>query len=239
MRRARNLALWALLPLAALFLIWPGIDLWFSRLFLRPDGRFPADTGAWHLARMLAWDATVAVALFSLAMLVLTALRPRATRTTPRLWGFATLSFLLGPGLLTNLILKANWGRARPQSVLEFGGPHHFTPPILIAHECSSNCSFVSGEASGAVTLALVLGLILLPGLGLRARAFWAGALGLGAGWAALLRIMTGRHFLSDTLFAADLMVIVVLTLWLWLKPRPASLRTIGHDLLASLGPKR
>ena len=35
---------------------------------------------------------------------------------------FLVLSLLLGPGLLVNVILKDNWGRPRPGSVVEFGG---------------------------------------------------------------------------------------------------------------------
>ncbi len=216
-RRWRNLALLALLPLSAVFLLFPEIDLWFSRLFLDATAQFPADTGLWHFWRIMVWDMSVFLALFSLAMFVLGLLRGGRTRICRRIWLFVFLGFLLGPGVLANGILKSFWGRARPQAVTEFGGTHQFSPPVLIADQCQSNCSFVSGEASGAFTLALILGLLFLPGLKPRARILGATGLAALAVWTSLLRVMTGRHFLSDALFAADLMVILVFSLFLWL----------------------
>jgi len=243
-RRWRNLALWALLPLSAFFLLFPNVDLWSSALFLDLSGHFPRDSGLWHLWRLLVWDSTLLLTFFSLVMLALGLLRGRRrARLARRIWGFFLLSFLLGPGLLANGILKSWWGRARPQSVTEFGGSQDFTPAVLIADQCQHNCSFVSGEASGAVTLALVLGVLILPGLGRRARPWVAMALAFVALWTSLLRVMTGRHFLSDTLFAADLMAIVVFSLFLALGLAPAlqgrDWREILNESLASLRPRR
>ncbi len=211
----RDIALVALVPLTVLFLAFPEADIAFSRLFADASGRFPYTGGIWQVMRMIVWDLIVLGALASLALLVIALVRRR--RGEIRLWLFASLSFALGPGLLVNGILKNYWGRARPQSVQEFGGTAAFTPPVLPADQCAHNCSFVSGEAAGAVTLALVAWLILAPRLAPRWRRPFALGLAAFALWGALMRVMAGRHFLSDVLFAADLMIVLVLSLYLWL----------------------
>jgi hypothetical protein len=59
-------------------------------------------------------------------------------------------SFLIGPGLTSNLLLKENWGRPRPNSVQQFAGTAPFEPWWRPSDACKRNCSFVSGEASQA-----------------------------------------------------------------------------------------
>ena len=73
--------------------------------------------------------------------------------------------------------------------------------------DCPKNCSFVSGDVSGAFwTLAPAA----LAPPQWRALAYGA-ALALGAGMAAM-RIMAGGHFVSDTIFAG---VFTFLIIWL------------------------
>ncbi len=118
---------------------------------------------------------------------------------------------------MANVVLKDNWGRARPRSVVEFGGTKHFTPALIPASECSRNCSFVSGEASSAFVPFFAAALLLLPQL--RRTLFGAGlAAGFGAG---LIRISQGGHFLSDILFAGIFMALTasalhILLIGLW-----------------------
>src|SRR6185369_16911423 len=89
---------------------------------------------------------------------------------------FVVLALALGPGLLANVVLKDNWGRARPAHVVEFGGKSRFTPPLLVADQCGHNCAFVAGDAAaGFFLLSFAL-------LARRRRALAiAGALGIGA----------------------------------------------------------
>ena len=220
-RMWRDIALVALVPMTAFFLAFPEADIRFSRLFTDTRGHFPYSGGIWHVMRMIVWDSILIAAAASLVMLVIALLRGRRRgrerQGQGRGWLFASLSFALGPGLLVNGILKNYWGRARPQSVHEFGGTAEFTPPVLPADQCARNCSFVSGEAAGAVTVALVAWLVIAPRLARRWRAPFALALAAYALWGGLMRVMAGRHFLSDILFAADLMIVLVLSLYLWL----------------------
>jgi len=153
-RMWRDIALVALVPMTAFFLAFPEADIRFSRLFADTRGHFSYSGGIWQVMRMIVWDSILIAAVASLVMLVVALVRGRRGRRHGklRIWLFAFLSFALGPGLLVNGILKNYWGRARPQSVHEFGGTADFTPPVLPADQCARNCSFVSGEAAGAVT---------------------------------------------------------------------------------------
>ncbi len=109
---------------------------------------------------------------------------------------FLLLALIIGPGLLVNGVFKEHFGRARPAQIAEFGGSKHFTPAFVIADQCESNCSFVSGHAAvGFYFVAfallarnyrkLLIALSLLPGV----------AIGVA-------RMAQGGHFLSDVVFA-------------------------------------
>ncbi len=119
---------------------------------------------------------------------------------------FLIATLALGPGLLTNVILKDHWGRARPINVQQFGGAEHFSPWWDPRGDCPDNCSFVAGEPAGAFwTLAPAA----LAPPELRAIAYGA-ALAFGAGIAAL-RIAAGAHFFSNVVFAG---VFTYLVIW-------------------------
>lgn len=109
---------------------------------------------------------------------------------------FLLLSLVIGPGLITNTLLKDNWGRARPLQITEFGGVQHFTPPLLMADQCDHNCSFVGGDAAFGYWFS-ALGYV-IPRR--RRAAFWSG-MGMGLGYS-VLRVGMGAHFLSDVFFA-------------------------------------
>jgi len=119
---------------------------------------------------------------------------------------FLIATLALGPGVLTNVILKDHWGRARPIDVQQFGGSYHFSPWWDPRGDCPENCSFIAGEPSGAFwTLAPA---VLAPPE-LRAVAYGAAiAFGVGVG---ALRIGAGAHFFSDVVFAG---VFTYLLIW-------------------------
>ncbi len=120
---------------------------------------------------------------------------------------FLIATLALGPGIVTNLILKDHWGRSRPIDVQQFGGADKFTPWWDPRGECPNNCSFVAGEPSGAFwTLAPAA----LAPLELQPLAFGA-ALVFGTA-VGVLRIGGGGHFFSDVVFAG---VLVYLEIWL------------------------
>ena len=120
---------------------------------------------------------------------------------------FLIVTLALGPGIITNLILKDHWGRARPIDVTQFGGADKFTPWWDSRGACPNNCSFVAGEPSGAFwTLAPAA----LAPLELQPLAYGAALIfGVAVG---MLRIGGGGHFFSDVVFAG---VFVYLEIWL------------------------
>lgn len=103
----------------------------------------------------------------------------------------------LGPGLLTNVVLKEHWGRPRPVDVREFGGAHEFVAWWDPRGACARNCSFVAGEGSGAFWTLAPAALAPAP---VRALAY-ASALAFGAA-AGTLRIAFGGHFFTDVVFS-------------------------------------
>lgn len=212
----RILARWALLTggaVAVLFSVFPHIDLWVAGLFF--DGSafdFAASGTAIKLRHMSQQIVVMFYALVVIACIVSAVSRAPVLKLNTSRWFFLILCTVLGPGLLTNAILKDNWGRPRPRQVEEFGGPFEFTPVFEWTNQCAKNCSFVSGETSSYFMLFFSLAL-LMPG---KARKWGYGlALFMGAmmSW---VRIGFGAHFLSDTIMACVFMTFVACGLY-WL----------------------
>lgn len=206
------------------FGIWTELDLTASALFFDGTG-FPLATNAANTA--LRWVLRVTPFLpVLLGLGVLAAARWRSGPVlglTTRGWAEIVLSFILGPGLLVNRLLKAHWGRARPREVTEFAGGQQFTPPHVWADECAANCSFVSGEVSAVTALSIALAMLLTAN---RAR---LGQGGYRAGLAlvftlpllsAFQRISAGAHFLSDAVMAVLLTLITALVVRQILAPK-------------------
>lgn len=199
---------------AVLFQVFPGLDLAISALFYSPGRGFAAaESTVWLAVRDVARAVINATTVLLLGMFLLSLLPLGPRQIAGRWWLFLLSAWLLGPGLIANALFKEHWGRARPDSVAEFGGGLRFTPPLSISDACASNCSFVSGEAAAAAMLALLVGLVAAPHLGRRQRIGLIATLALAASAVGLLRVAMGRHFLSDTLFAALFMGMVVAVL--------------------------
>lgn len=200
------LSIW--LAACLLFASFPGIDLAVTGLFYDPaTGQFPlGGHAALQALREVIWNALNLLALLCLFLGLQGLFTRRAMRIPARIWGFCVALILLGPGILVNLILKSHWGRARPAQLELFGGNARFTPPLQISDQCASNCSFVSGEAAFAACGAIILGLLLWHVVPARRRRWLLAALALFAVAAASMRVMTGRHFLSDVVWSFILM---------------------------------
>jgi lipid A 4'-phosphatase len=193
-----------------LFSLAPGIDLFFSGLFYNPQHGFML--AAWRPLQLL--EGLIPWITGGLVVLPLAGgLWLRLTRRP--LWGldrnaliFIVVATALGPGLIVNVGLKDNWGRARPYQIEQFGGTKQFTPPLVPADQCALNCSFASGHA--ALAFSMVSFAFLLPA-GRRRRVTFGAALAFGS-VVGLGRIAAGNHFLSDVVDAA---LISIATSWL------------------------
>ena len=205
-----------LLLVAAGFAAFPGIDLAVSGYFF--DGStFPVQQNRLiEQVRLLLYGAENLGAAASLLAALWAGWRSRAVfGMWARDWAYGFAVFALGPGVLVNGVLKPLWGRARPDHITAFGGTAEFTPFWQISDQCTHNCSFTSGEASGSAALAILLGLLITanrtrlgpfyrPGLALTA------CIPLFTLWQ---RVAAGRHFLSDVVFGVLLVVLLAVAL--------------------------
>ena len=153
------------------------------------------------------WIGTVLILPALGALLIKLLLPRRKLLISGRAIVFLIATLTLGPGLFTNVLLKDHWGRPRPIDVTQFGGDEHFVPWWDPRGDCPKNCSFVSGDVSGAFWTLAPAALAPPPW---RALAYGT-ALALGTGMAAL-RIVAGGHFLTDTVFAG---VFTFLIIWM------------------------
>tara|TARA_R110000787_G_scaffold22575_3_gene65412 strand:- start:203 stop:928 length:726 start_codon:yes stop_codon:yes gene_type:complete len=206
---------------ALVFTSASSLDIGFSSIFF--DGQiFPAANVAMlEIIRQIIWKTAVVFALLSLLGTIFGLCQRKLFWLDPRQWYFSALLFLTGPVLIVNEGFKKFWGRARPAEILEFGGSKVFTPALVPADQCERNCSFVSGEGSGAVALAVVVWVLTSRIAHDRLRIAIRISAILCAVTGSFLRIVTGRHFLSDSVFAA----LIVLGIALLLRPILPSLQ--------------
>jgi lipid A 4'-phosphatase len=187
------------------FIAFPQIDLTVSAAFHVGGGGFSGQSVGW--APMVR-DFFLAVFYACIAAAVLGLLITRdRTRTWLRLsfaqWLFLAICIAAGPGIVTNVIFKDHWGRARPKQVVQFGGAKTFTPPLIPTDQCANNCSFVSGEAASIFMPFYAAGLLVPQWAAVLLTAGTLG--GLAAGVA---RVSQGAHFLSDVVFAGIFMAL-------------------------------
>jgi lipid A 4'-phosphatase len=202
---------------AVTFNRFPELDIHTSLLFFSPADCTPtaasAVCGAFRLgqlaavstARNILYDLPYIAAVAVLAAIIACYVSPKWRARLPlhRLW-IALISLGISTGLITNLILKAHSGRPRPFNSDLFGGPLHFMPAGSFHGACTSNCSFISGEASGAGWMFCLM--FLLPP---RLRDWAGGPLAIASLLTVFLRVAVGAHFLSDVLLGWLLSVLV------------------------------
>lgn len=128
---------------------------------------------------------------------------------------FMVLVMGVGPGLITNALLKDHWGRPRPRDVEPLGGLHAYEP-LLTIDPSSPGKSFPCGHATmGYFFFALWFfwrrSHPRLAWASLAAAAFY----GTAIGWA---RVVQGGHFPSDVLWAAGVLWITCAMLAHWLR---------------------
>jgi lipid A 4'-phosphatase len=211
----------------AVFAIWPEIDLRLSQAFHDPATGFVIDGHPLTEAlRLAVWNLAILLCLAS-AFGMAFGLAGREVLLPTRAWGFILTLYILGPGVMVEMLTKPLWGRSRPAQVTEFGGSLHFSPPNELVDVCTRNCSFVSGEVAGATVTALALLLIrfhLRERLPKPAMAILMTIACCLPPTVALQRIAAGRHFLSDTVFAVLFTLLLALALSPLLRglPRPS-----------------
>ena len=174
------------------------IDIPISSLFYNEDGFFLRNS---IFAEVIQYGVHFFMAIF-LSIIVLMFIYTLITKKSlfkinRKAFLFIIVTFILAPGLVANLLLKENVGRPRPVSITEFAGDKIFQPPFKISNECSSNCSFVSGHSASMFTL-MLFGFFFRG----RTRKIVFSATFLIGVITSIGRIIQGRHFFTDTVFA-------------------------------------
>jgi lipid A 4'-phosphatase len=198
-------ALPALADAAALFWLFPGLDLWASRLLYTGNHDFiGSHSTALSLARAFFNVTFVLTCLMAAFGVIISLISRRDWLAVPCYkWLFLAICLVVGPGFVANLGLEDHWGRARPHAVIEFGGTQQFSSPVFPSDQCDIHCSFVSGAASSTFIIFFAAALMF------RTRARTLITLGVIFGSAAgLVRMAQGGNFLSDVVFAGALMAL-------------------------------
>ena len=188
-----------LVLIAMLLTIGPGFDIFFSSLFYRDDNQFLLQS--YHAVTVFFRDILLPIILvYILVLPIIFKLIPInklyfGFKFSTKKILFVWTTLFINLVLIINLFLKTFWGRARPGDVIELGGKNAFSPWYQISDTCTSNCSFVSGDA--AVGFSLIVLYFVSNNLKYVYLSIIFGFL-LG-----LIRIAEGGHFLSDVIFSA------------------------------------
>ena len=186
--------------LAVLFVAFPQLDLAASGLFYRGNGQWALNReDLWLLIPYRGLPRLGQGLLVALLALWLLSFWPRLNKLRARrvAIGFLLASALLGPILVVDATLKEHSGRTRPVNIEQFGGTKQFTQAFIPADQCDKNCSFVSGHVATA-SFIMAFGWLGAPAI----RRRWLIASLACGGLFALVRMVPGGHFLSDTIFA-------------------------------------
>ena len=184
---------------AIMFGIFPKLDQETSAFFYNQgNGFYLGKVSVLAAFREFVWNISIVLFIFCVAGFLFLRLRGDNTKY----FEIGILVYLLGPILLVNGILKEFWGRARPSQITDFGGEKMFTPFYEISDQCASNCSFVSGEASGATAIFIVVTLLTWAYCGAWVQIFAVGLSTIVLVASGFLRVGFGGHFASDVLLS-------------------------------------
>jgi membrane-associated PAP2 superfamily phosphatase len=208
--RRRELAiLVALACLTTPFFWLTDLDLKLASFFYSDNSEHnPWIWQNWWLYRILyqyAYDLTI-MAACACAVIIVSSYFSAKTINMRRQATYLLLVIALGPGLVVNLIFKDHWGRPRPAHMTEFGGQHHYIPPLQIAN--TGEKSFTCGHCSVGFAM---FGVFFLSQK--RKKFYFALTVILGT-MLGLTRMSAGGHFVSDILWSGYLVFFVAWLLY-------------------------
>lgn len=197
-----------------IFISNPSIDIAVSNAFFDPQTGFWLNKSSFLAFLQELYLQTAFLVLISALMLWYLSLRLREnTKVHPSIWAFIVTALVVGPGLVANSLLKTHWGRARPANIETFGGDAAYTLPFQFANECAMNCSFVSGEGSVIAMLLFVFMALAWTRISKAPLPIMTTVCSIAA-FGIAMRVIKGRHFLSDSVFAILIMALVAMVLY-------------------------
>ncbi len=180
------------LTVSLIFVFFPQIDLYVSSLFF--DGAKFTFKRTWfeqlffHSVRpMIITFSVLSIAIFAYNYFK----KKNILNINGKVLLYLILTLGVAPGLIVNATLKDNWGRARPNETVNFGGSKEFTPYFIQINLFVY--SFSSGHAAAAFSL---MGFVVLA---TKRRKMWMALVLSYASAMSLVRVAAGGHFLSDT----------------------------------------
>lgn len=208
-RAGFHLALVLTMTVAAstLFHIAPSMDMAFSRYFF--DGsQFPLrHNGILQALRQANFWAGGIIITVSMVLVVSRHLR-RVIGIELRSAFVPLITYCVGVGLIVNAFLKETFGRARPRDTFGLGGDQPLSAAWEFSQACTSNCSFTSGEAAGAMAMLSLV--YLIPARRKLMRRMAQVILGILAVALSFNRILFGGHYLSDVVLSALIVAAVM-----------------------------
>lgn len=186
------------LGLAIFFRFNSNIDVYISSLFYSGENYFQKNIITNFAYSSVHYVSYCLIIILSIALLLSLFTKIRLFNLSRRAVIYLSVSFLFINVLFVDVLAKPFVGRARPVDSECFGGANKHTSPFQLGSECSYNCSFPSGHASLAFSLYAFTFL-----LKARRREIAFAIISLYGIIVSLGRIMEGRHFFTDTLFAA------------------------------------
>jgi membrane-associated PAP2 superfamily phosphatase len=218
----REILILGIIGLAGTAVFWlTDLDIRFSALFhdsLSPDGPWPgAGAPLWMALYAIDTHLTIALGIIAGGLIAAGALSGGDRRKI--VYGlFIILSVALGAGLIVNSTLKKHWGHPRPAEIVEFGGGGRYAPPWVKRPQGEGE-SFPSGHAAIAFSYIVFYFILRIPRPKLARACFW-GAILFGS-LMGLGRIIQGRHFLSDVLWAALIPYLACMLFYYWILKIP------------------
>jgi lipid A 4'-phosphatase len=199
--------------LALLFRMFPNIDIAAGSLFFSENGDFLLADSPLGYAVYYGVDAAAALTAVFFAVFIFISFLKRKTV----LWGlprlfviYLALCYIIGCGLIVNMLLKDRMGRPRPFQTTYFMGKAEFAPAFKITQFGGKYASFVSGHAAfGFFWLALAFPMK-NPS---RRRRYLSIGIFLGT-VIGLVRMMQGKHFLSDVVFSFFFIYATAAVIW-------------------------
>jgi lipid A 4'-phosphatase len=195
------------LAVAVIFALFPELDIYISSLFFRDGEFYLSDRAFFVFMHDMLRPLIIVTVVVLIGVLIYSWRGGKIGRYLDKRAALFLLTYLLvGPAIVTNLIIKEHSGRDRPKNCKIFGGEEEFKPYYDFSGSCEYNCSFISGHTSGALFF------LSLAYLFRSKRVFWA-ALIFGA-LMGITRVVQGSHFMSDVLFSFIINFIILKVLY-------------------------
>jgi len=146
----KSILIWisALGIICLLFFAFPQLDIQISKMFYTKELGFfyKANYFAKIIFQLVPWlTYTSAIIYISLGLC-----QYFISKKISKILLYLIITLIIGPGIIVNSLLKENFGRARPRSIIEFGGNAIFSNVFILSDQCQTNCSFSSGHAAAA-----------------------------------------------------------------------------------------